>query len=50
MKVAAVVSTQGRITIPVEVRKKYDIKPGSRIGIEQKGNVIKVRPLPRDSK
>ncbi len=46
----AVVSTKGRLTIPAEVRKKYNIKPGSRVEIEQVGNVIKVRPMSGTSK
>jgi len=46
----ATVSTQGRFTIPVELRKKWGIKPGTRISFEQAGNTIKLRPEPKNSK
>lgn len=43
-------TTQGRFTIPAEIRRKYGIKPGDRVSIEQVGNVIKVRPVKKNSK
>lgn len=46
----ATVTTQGRFTIPAAIRRKYGIKPGDRVSIEQEGNVIKVRPVKKDSK
>ncbi len=45
MKPNAVVSTKGRITIPFEVRKKYDIKPGDKVEFKVVNGAIRVKPL-----
>lgn len=42
----ATVSTKGRFTIPVELRRKYDIQPGTRIAFKQVGNAVELRPMP----
>lgn len=42
-------TTKGQIVIPAELRKKYNIKKGSRLSIfEGEGSVIIVKPLPED--
>lgn len=46
----ATVTTQGRFTIPAAIRRKYGVKPGDRVAIEQVGNAIRVRPVKKDSK
>ena len=44
----AVVTTKGKILIPVSFRKKYGIKNGSKVAfIEQEGKLI-VQPLNKD--
>ena len=45
MKIAATVSTQGRLTIPSEVRKKYGIKPGDKVELKVKNGAIQVKPV-----
>jgi len=40
---------KGQVVIPSELRKKYNIKKGSRVGIyEGEGNIIIIKPLPDD--
>ncbi|HTG01485.1 MAG TPA: AbrB/MazE/SpoVT family DNA-binding domain-containing protein [Nitrospirota bacterium] len=40
---------KGQIIIPVELRKKFNIKKGTRIAIEEGGDrIILLRPLPDD--
>ena len=40
---------KGQVIIPVELRKKFNIKKGTRISIEEgQGQVILLRPLPDD--
>jgi AbrB family looped-hinge helix DNA binding protein len=42
-------TVKGQIIIPVELRKKFNIKKGTRIAIEEgQGQVILLRPLPDD--
>lgn len=44
----AVVTTKGKIVIPVSIRRKYGIKNGSKVAfIEQEGKLI-VQPLNKD--
>jgi len=45
----AIVTTKGRFTIPVELRRKYEIKPGTRIVFEQAGGVIGLQPESRNA-
>ena len=40
---------KGQVVIPAELRKKYNIKKGSKVSIyEGEGNVIIIKPLPED--
>lgn len=42
-------TVKGHVVIPVELRKKYNIKKGSKVCIyEGKGGVIIIRPVPED--
>jgi len=38
-------TTRGRIVIPVTLRRKYDIKEGTRIFIEDNGDSIVLKPI-----
>jgi len=42
------VSTRGQITIPVELRKRFNIEPGSQVEWIADGNAIKLILLPKD--
>lgn len=41
----AVVTTKGQIVIPSAIRKKHDIKKGTRLAIEERGDEIVLRPV-----
>ena len=41
----ATVSTKGRFTIPVELRRKYDIQPGTCIVFKRVENMVELRPI-----
>ncbi len=42
-------TTKGQVIIPAELRKKFNIRKGTRIAIsEGEGQVILMRPLPDD--
>ncbi|HWR59864.1 MAG TPA: AbrB/MazE/SpoVT family DNA-binding domain-containing protein [Thermodesulfovibrionales bacterium] len=42
-------TVKGHVIIPAELRKKYNIKKGSKVCIyEGKGGVIIMKPLPED--
>lgn len=43
------VTTRGQVSIPSEIRKKFNIEPDSGVEWVIEGNVIKVVPLPKDS-
>lgn len=46
---AVVTSTvKGQIVIPADIRKKFNIKRGSRVNVYDEGNKIIVEPLPDD--
>jgi len=47
MQKEVTVTRKGQITIPVELRRKYDIKEGSLILIEDTGEGILLKPIPR---
>ena len=38
-------TTKGRITIPVELRRRYNLKPGTRINFFEEDNGIKIIPI-----
>lgn len=42
------VSTRGQVSIPAELRKKYNIEPDSQLEWIEEGNAIRVIPLPKD--
>ena len=39
------VTTQGRIVIPVSIRKHFDIKPGTLVYFSENGNRIILEPI-----
>ena len=41
----AIVATKGRFTIPADLRRKYGIKPGTRIAFKPVGNTVELRPV-----
>jgi len=43
------VTARGQVSIPSEIRKKFNIEPESRIEWVVAGDVIKVVPLPKDA-
>ena len=44
----AKVTARGQVSIPAEIRKKFNIEPESRIEWVVEDDVIKVIPLPKD--
>jgi len=42
------VTTRGQVSIPAELRKKFNIEPETQVEWIQEGNAIKVIPLPKD--
>ena len=44
----AKVTARGQVSIPSEIRKKFNIEPESRVEWIVDGNIIKVVPLPKD--
>jgi len=43
------VTTKGQVVIPADLRKRFNIKKGTRLAIsEGEGKVILVRPVPDD--
>jgi AbrB family looped-hinge helix DNA binding protein len=44
----AKVTARGQVSIPSEIRKKFNIEPESRVEWIVEGNIIKVIPLPKD--
>jgi AbrB family looped-hinge helix DNA binding protein len=45
----ATVSSKGQLVIPSEMRKKYRLKAGSRVAVEDYGGEIRVKPNPYDA-
>ena len=43
------VTARGQVSIPSEIRKKFNIEPESKIEWLVDGNIIKVVPLPKDA-
>ncbi len=41
----ATVTSKGQIVIPAKVRKKYGIEKGTRLGIEEHGDELILRPI-----
>jgi AbrB family looped-hinge helix DNA binding protein len=44
----AKVTTRGQVSIPSEIRKRFNIEPESRVEWIVEGNMIKIVPLPKD--
>ncbi len=44
----AKVTSRGQVSIPSEIRKKFNIEPESSVDLIVEGNVIMVVPLPKD--
>jgi AbrB family looped-hinge helix DNA binding protein len=42
------VTSRGQVSIPSEIRKKFNIEPESSVDWIVEGNVIMVLPLPKD--
>lgn len=45
----ATLSSKGQLVIPAELRKKYRLKAGSRVAVEDCGGEIRVKPNPYDA-
>jgi AbrB family looped-hinge helix DNA binding protein len=45
----AKVTTRGQVSIPSEIRKKFNIEPESKVEWIIEGETIKVVPLPKDT-
>ncbi|HKZ83279.1 MAG TPA: AbrB/MazE/SpoVT family DNA-binding domain-containing protein [Anaerolineae bacterium] len=43
------VSSKGWVVIPVELRKKYDLRPGARVVLVDYGGVLAIVPAMSDS-
>ena len=44
----AKVTARGQVSIPSEIRKKFNIEPESKVNWIVEGDMIKVIPLPKD--
>jgi AbrB family looped-hinge helix DNA binding protein len=40
-----VVTTKGQIVIPARIRRKYDIKKGTKLYVEERGEYIVLKPI-----
>jgi AbrB family looped-hinge helix DNA binding protein len=45
----ATISSKGQLVIPANLRKKYRLKAGSRVALEDHGGEIRVKPNPYDA-
>lgn len=48
MTAAARITTQGRLVIPLRIRRKYGIKPGTRVAFIERDKEIIFQPVTRD--
>jgi AbrB family looped-hinge helix DNA binding protein len=39
------VSSKGQLVIPVELRRKYDMKPGTKVHVADTGDHIALKPI-----
>jgi len=44
----ATISAKGRIAIPVEYRRKYNLQPGDKVQIVDYGGILAIVPVPKD--
>jgi len=40
-----IVTTKGQIAIPSRIRRKYDIKKGTKLYVEERGEYIVLKPI-----
>lgn len=40
------ISKKGQISLPAALRRRFGLKEGDKLGVEQKGDVILLKPLP----
>jgi AbrB family looped-hinge helix DNA binding protein len=45
MPETTVVTTKGQVVIPSRIRKKYDIKKGTKLYVEERGEYIVLKPI-----
>jgi AbrB family looped-hinge helix DNA binding protein len=45
----ATVSSKGQLVIPAELRKKYRLKTGSKVAVEDRDGEIRLMPNPYDA-
>jgi len=43
------ISSKGQLVIPAEIRKKYRLKEGTRVAIDDMGGEIRIKPNPFDA-
>ncbi len=43
------ITSQGQITIPIEIREKLGFLPGTEVGFEVKGKILRLHKLGTDS-
>ena len=41
----SVMTRNGRITIPAEIRRRWGIKPGDRVALIQDGDQVRIAPI-----
>lgn len=46
--IVVTVSSKGQVVIPQEVRKKLNLRRGTRVQLEVRQGVVELRPLPRE--
>jgi AbrB family looped-hinge helix DNA binding protein len=45
MTETTVVTTKGQVVIPSRIRRKYDIKKGTKLYVEERGEYIVLKPI-----
>lgn len=48
--VVVTVSSKGQVVIPQVVRKKLNLRQGTRVQLEVREGVVELRPLPREKR
>ena len=46
--VVVIVSSKGQVVIPQEVRRKLNLKRGTRVQLQVREGVVELRPLPQE--